>query len=102
MSAGKSSPGIQAVPPTARQADVTEQTIVTTPTKVNEVNFSTLADLITSDIKREKSLATTITYSGIAILLALLMLIDHSRIWAVGIIPIVIGIGYYVVYRTVD
>ena len=40
--------------------------------------------------------------SGIAILLALLVLMNHSRIWAVGIIPFVIGIGYYIAYRTVD
>jgi hypothetical protein len=39
---------------------------------------------------------------GIGTVLALALLIDHSRIWAIGIIPIVIGIGHYIAYRTVD
>ncbi len=61
-------------------------------------------ELLLSESRTKSDLHKSIVLisSGIAILLALLMLINHSRIWAVGIIPIVIGIGYYVVYRTVD
>lgn len=37
--------------------------------------------------------------TGIAISLALIILISNSKIWAVGMIPFIIGIGYYVAFR---
>ena len=63
------------------KVEVADQTVTNPPnefeeianvTRAEEVNFSTLANLIASDIKREKSLTDTITYSGIAILLGLI------------------------------
>ena len=49
-----------------------------------------------SDLHKSIILIST----GIAVLLALIVLIDHGRIWAIGIIPIIIGIGYFIASRT--
>jgi len=37
--------------------------------------------------------------TGAAISLALALLVHDGRIWAVGLIPAIIGIGYYIAYR---
>ena len=37
--------------------------------------------------------------TGIAVSVALAIMIKDSRIWAVGLIPVIIGIGYYIAYR---
>jgi len=48
-----------------------------------------------SDLRRSVILIST----GIAISLVLILISSHGRIWSIGIIPIVIGIGYLVSSR---
>lgn len=57
--------------------------------------------LSVSQTKSDLHKSIILISTGIAVLLALIILSNYSRIWAIGIIPIIIGIGYYIASRTV-
>lgn len=43
--------------------------------------------------------AIILVSTGLAISVALALLVQGGRIWAVGLIPAIIGVGYYIAYR---
>jgi hypothetical protein len=57
--------------------------------------------VINSQSKSDLRRSIILIFTGIAVILTLVVLIDHSRIWTIGIIPIIIGIGYLIASRTV-
>lgn len=57
--------------------------------------------LSVSQTKSDLHKSIILISTGIAVLLALIVLSNHGRIWAIGIIPIIIGIGYFIASRTV-